>query len=657
MSRSLVLGNGNMLVCFDARAQVRDLYFPFVGLENHINFDQMHRVGVFIDGKISWTTDRSWGVETRYKDDTMVSEIKAINKDMGLTVLFQDTVYNEKNIFLRNISITNNSKDSKKLSLFLNQEFDISENRYAETAYYNPDEKAIVHYKGKRVFLVGGLGPEGRSFDQYSVGISKTNTSEGSWIDAEDGTLSKKAIIHGDVDSTIGFDFSLESGERKECFYWIAAGQTFKETQELQTYVLSKKPEHLLESTSHFWHAWIEKNKVNFFDLDEEVVDLYKKSLLIVRTHCDNRGGIIASGDSDNLHYDRDTYAYVWPRDAAFIAMAMCDAGYQDISKNFLTFCANVLTEEGYILHKYLPDRSLASSWHPWIREGEKSLPIQEDETALPLIALWEYYFSSKDLEFIEKVYNSFIKKTAEFLMSYREQRTGLPAPSYGLWEESYGISTFTSSAVYGALISAKKFAETLGKSDDASRYTFEAEKIKKAILKYLYNPEKKFFHKHIKVSDKKIEYNDTIDASSFLGIFRFGVLPVSDNKLSESYQTLKQAISGSKYKGGVLRYEKDPFRKRPGKESRSNPWFITTLWVLQFEIERAETLSDLKSLKEKFNWFYKYAQDSLILSEQIDPETGGQISVAPLIWSHGEFIKTVNMYIKKSKSLKDSHG
>ena len=97
------------------------------------------------------------------------------------------------------------------------------------------------------------------------------------------------------------------------------------------------------------------------------------------------------------------------------------------------------------------------SSWHPWVRDGKVQLPIQEDETALVIISLWEYYELSKDLEFIEEVYTTLIKKAADFMSTYRDEVTGLPKPSYDLWEEKYGISTFTASAVYGALMAAGK--------------------------------------------------------------------------------------------------------------------------------------------------------------------------------------------------------
>ena len=54
MARSLVLGNGNSLVCLDKFGQVRDFYFPYAGYENHVGQNQVHKIGIFVDDKINW---------------------------------------------------------------------------------------------------------------------------------------------------------------------------------------------------------------------------------------------------------------------------------------------------------------------------------------------------------------------------------------------------------------------------------------------------------------------------------------------------------------------------------------------------------------------------------------------------------------------------
>jgi GH15 family glucan-1,4-alpha-glucosidase len=86
-------------------------------------------------------------------------------------------------------------------------------------------------------------------------------------------------------------------------------------------------------------------------------------------------------------------------------------------------------------------------------------VPIQEDETALVIWALWEHYDKFREIEFVRKFYRSLITKAADFMVSFRHEATRLPAPSWNLWEDRRGIHTFTCSTVVSGLRAAAKFA------------------------------------------------------------------------------------------------------------------------------------------------------------------------------------------------------
>jgi len=372
----------------------------------------------------------------------------------------------------------------------------------------------------------------------------------------------------------------------------------------------------------------------------------------IIRAHADRGGSILASGDSDMLQQGRDTYSYMWPRDGARAASALDRAGDFTVAKRFFEFCNKIIVNDGYFLHKYRPNRSLGSSWHPWIRNGKISLPIQEDETALVLSALWRHYELSKDLEFIEELYNPFIKKAADFLKGYMYKDTGLPHPSYDLWEEKYGISTFTCAAKYDALMTASRFAELLGKTDTAEGYKSAAHVVQEAMLKHLYNEKTHMFCKLINVKDDgELEADHTIDMSSFFGVFKFDVLPIDDPRIIDALKTVKEKLTVPTEVGGIMRYEGDQYYKT-GHSAPSNPWFITTLWLAQYYIKAAKTEADLGPAKELLSWAEKYALRSGVMSEQLHPHTGAQLSAAPLTWSHSEFVITVIEYLEKLEEM-----
>jgi len=118
------------------------------------------------------------------------------------------------------------------------------------------------------------------------------------------------------------------------------------------------------------------------------------------------------------------------------------------VCRRFFNFCSSVLSDEGYLFQHYNPDGSRASNWHPWLQNGEVVLPIQEDSTALVLWALWMHFVRSKDIEFIRPLYTPLITRSADFLVTHRDAETLLPIASYDLWEERYGVHTFTVAAV-----------------------------------------------------------------------------------------------------------------------------------------------------------------------------------------------------------------
>lgn len=153
------------------------------------------------------------------------------------------------------------------------------------------------------------------------------------------------------------------------------------------------------------------------------------------------------------------------------VANALNRTGYLDLPRAFFQFAQKALTRQGYLLHKYSPGGTLASSWHPWYRNGKKDLPIQEDETALVLWALCEHFERFGDVYFIKLLYRSLICPMADFMVEFRDPDTGLPLPSYDLWEERHRILGWTVGAVYGGPKGAENFAHAFGEMELAHKY------------------------------------------------------------------------------------------------------------------------------------------------------------------------------------------
>ena len=654
MARAITVGNGNLLVGLDYSGQVRDLYFPYVGLQNHVSGasgSYVHRIGVFVDGKTVWLDDPAWEIHVGADANCAIGNMVATNVELGLQLESFDGVHNEQNVFLRRFTLTDLSGKARTAKLFLAQQFRIAESRRGDTAFYDPRVNAIVHYKDKDTFLINAT-MDGVQFTEFNIGLFGIEGKEGTYHDANDGVLEKNPIEHGSVDSVIGFTCLLRPNEAAVIYYWIACGDSIPAVHTLDELVLAETPERLLVSTNSYWEAWLRKEGTDMTALSPQLRTLYERSLVTMRVHTDNRGGIIASSDTDMLHHGRDTYSYVWPRDAALIAHAFDVTGYADVAQRFFTFAAECQEPGGYLMHKYLTDGALGSSWHPWLQQGKPYLPIQEDETASVIFLMWKHYEINRDIEFVEAHYNSFIEPAAQFMVEYIEPVTGLPQASFDLWEEKYGTSTYTAASVYAGLMAATRFASLLGKDNDARTYQAVAQRLQQAILQYLYDPELKMFVKHVRHSDEgELIYDRTIDTSSFHGIVYFDVLDLDDIRIKDSLKTIEKTLQVDSSSKGFIRYQNDSYYTMQEAGS-PNPWVICTLWIAQYYIKIAQKPADLKPALELLEWTASHATEAGTLAEQMHPHTREHLSTAPLIWSHAEYVLTVDAYLEKTAAF-----
>jgi len=653
MARAITIGNGNILVGLDYRGLVRDLYFPYVGQMNHVSGasgTHVHRVGVYVDGQLSWLDDPAWQVRATCASSSLIGEFWAEHATLGVRLESRDAVHNEHNVFLRQWTITNLSTETREIKFYISQQFRIAESRRGDTALYDPRVGALVHYKGTDVFLINAFH-EGRQFTDFNIGLFGIEGKEGTYFDALDGVLEKNPVEHGSVDSVIGFTCNLLPEAQTTVDYWIVCAHSIPEAHSLDELVLKETPTRLIDSTEKYWTAWLRKEDRDIRLLSADQKALYERSLLVIRAHTDNRGGIIASSDTDMLHHGRDTYSYVWPRDGALVAHALDVAGYTDVTQRFFSFIATCQEPQGYLMHKYLSDGSLGSSWHPWLQQGEAFLPIQEDETATVLVMLWRHYEINRDLEFVETLYNNFIEPAAQFLAEYIEPTTGLPQASFDLWEEKYGTSTYTAASVYGGLMASARFASLLGKDQDARTYQVIAQRVQQAIGDILYDQDTKTFVKHVRHTEDGLKYDTTIDMSSVHGVIFFDVFDIDDERVTAAVATTRQALRVAGDSQGYVRYQNDTYYTLQEAGS-PNPWIITMLWMAQYLIKRAVTVADLAEPLELLEWTVSHATESGTLAEQMHPHTREHLSTSPLVWSHAEYVLTVDAYLKKQTEL-----
>lgn len=652
MPKDIPISNGELLLNFDQEYQIRDVYFPYIGQENHSKGDPF-RFGVWADGRCSWMGPE-WEKDLRYHDNSLVTDVLLRNPSLGLQLRCSDAVDVDLNIYVRKIEVTDLQGTARQVRLFFHHDFHLYGNDIGDTAYFDPRTDALIHYKANRYFLISCGEPDAWGVQHYACGAKEAPGREGTWRDAEDGELNGKPIAWGSADSTLGIVLRLPAGGAATAYYWMAAGTNYHEVAGLNSAVTAKTPAALLTRTSNYWRAWAAKTERPLADLPASVTDIYNRSLLVLRTQIDKRGAIIAATDSDIVRFGRDTYSYMWGRDGAFVAAALAKAGYTHACMKYFDFCSRVLSEDGYLYQHYNPDGSLASNWHPWIVDGRTVLPIQEDSTALILWALWIHYSCSQDIEFIRPLYDRLIRRSADFLVSHRDQETKLPLPCYDLWEERFGVHAFTVAAVIAGLRAGANFARLFQDAPLAEHYDAAAGEMQDGLGRHLYHPGWKRYARSGYRTATGYEL-DAVPDISLSGLALLGAVPPGDPRMVETMDALHRELWLAAPVGGCARYTNDHYQRPddspPGVPG--NPWFISTLWLAEYRIARAESPAELQAAVPYLEWCGRNALPSGVLAEQVHPLTGAPLSVSPLTWSHSALVWTVLQYAEKYHALK----
>lgn len=643
-----------MLVAFDSDYRLADFYFPHVGMENQAA--SRFRFGVWADERLQWLEDAQWRKSLNYLRDTLVTDVACENDGAGLKLRFHDAVDPDANVFLRKMVVRNTRPEARQVKLFLHHDFNLYGNGIGDTAMYDPETRSVIHYKARRYLLINAAVDGEPGITEYACGRSGIGGAEGTWRDAEDGELSMTPIAQGAVDSTIAVTLKLESLGSATVLYWICAGREYDEVCALDRRVRDEGPSRALSRAGSYWYTWVNKPGDDLSELPDEIIELYRRSLLIIRTQCDNDGAVLAANDSDIQWGHNDHYSYMWARDAAFVCDAMDRAGFPEITRRFLRFAERVIRDEGYFLHKYNPDGSFAPLWHPWVRNGRPQLPIQEDETALVVWLIARHYDRTRDLELLRSIYDRLVVKPADFLARYRDPETRLPQPSFDMWEERQGIFTFTCAAVHAGLAAAADIARMFNDQERHARYSSAATEVRDAMVKYLWIEEEGRFARGFVLRDEELTLDTTVDASCF-ALFHLGVFPPATQFVGGTMEAIRERLWVQTETGGVARYEGDAYHRISGESQRvpGNPWLICTLWLAEHAVARARSVAELQSALDLVRWARSKASTSLVLPEQIDPYDGQALSVAPLTWSHAQVVSVVRAYVDAMRLMRAS--
>lgn len=627
MPRPLVFANGSLLVQVDERYDIRDLCYPLPGQWNHLAGAPI-RMGVFCNGHFAWCADHSWKIESEYVNGGLVAETILTHEAMALEIQIRESVHPDQPWFLREIEVHHAGPGLADVRVFFAHDLRLEESDMGDTAMVIPHENALIHFKRQTYVLMGV-----EKMHEYATGVRGDGRGDGCWRDAEDGHLSNRAIDQGSVDSVFSVRLDLGPGEKRAFGNWILFENDLDGALKASSDIREQTVSTLLDQTQAHWNDWHARNNPTP-KLDPKIEELYQVSLAVIASQCADNGAILAANDSSIMVTNRANYSYVWPRDAALVAMAMQDAGYPEFAERYFEYCRYLLTDEQpFFLQKYCPDGTVGATWHPRVFEGKPEVPLQQDETALTTLAFCKFC-AARQGEPDADLYRKLVVNACNFLAKNVDDR-GLPLPSYDLWEERRGIHAYTVITTIAALEAAAELAGLQGDGSIASPWVSAAPGMRKAADLHLTDAATGRWIRALLPS-----VDPTVD-SACLAAINFGVDAPDSARSNATLAIIEEKLNIRNGITGIARYEND-YYCRTSNDFTGNPWPVCTLWLAQAHARRAKNATEVEKAIQWLRWCVDRAEITGVLAEQFEPATGRPLSVSPLTWSHAEFVRTV---------------
>ena len=537
MAETISLGNGELYVGLSEFGLVNTIQFPYIGHENHLS-SLCHKIGVWVDGQISWLDDSSWTHRSRYPSGSLISHTVVANETLGVILEFEDTVESSANILIRNAHVINIREQQRNIRLFFHQAFMIGGYSGQDTAQYIPDQDALVHYRDRRAFAIGGTTDIGQPADQHAIGLFGDGL-DGTWRDADDGNLSMASVGCGQTDSTIGFSLTIGGLSSRRVHYWLAAGTSVRSvlgiTRSLQKQGIYKR----LSGSIDYWH----KQLSPVFKISEQCQPTYRKpmvdAVLRLYSHIDRRGAIIHSASNPR-------YSFCDPEVGALAIWPLIRLGYKHEATNYFLFMRQSMNEGGYLETAYRADGSLAPSKLPY--DG-KYAPLRGSQTAMNLFVFSQMHTLNKRLKLLDDFYDTLVVPMANFLSEYVDD-DGLPLPSYLSGSDVKESTVYTASTTYAALVAAADLADGQKLRDDAIRWRTAANTIRESAPSYLNDDN---------TLARSLE-NSNASISGLYGAFMFGLFDIDHPAIEKTAKKLEQehlsSVDGMFYdKRGRINY------------------------------------------------------------------------------------------------------
>jgi len=631
-----VIGNGSMLGCISEKGELIRLYWPELDYTQHI---EKMLTGFFdrnIPKSTMWFSEGEHKVFQSYIEDTNILETTVQISRLSLEVVQTDFCVPDRDVLIRRYKIKNIGQNGIHLGMGLASHV-ISHVFDMGNTLFDFELDALVHYRHDCCWaIVSDI-----EVREFQIG---NNPFRAVW----EGRLTGTESIGMSPDGALLWDFGyVDPGCERNITLYMIFSRSINLLKDLTRSVKTEGYDRLFNLTVNYWKNYL--TKCTMIKTGNETVDrIYRRSLLLFGLMSDkNTGAILASPEIDEGFTQCGRYAFCWGRDGAFVTTALNEAGLHGDSEKFYEWAVRVQDSQGFWHQRYHMNGNLAPSWG-----------IQIDETGSILFGMWNHFLYTKNVAFLEKVWPS-VLKACDFLEKFIDSDTGLPQPSFDIWEERMGEHTYSTAAVISGFHAAANIAECLGVSKKTiDRWRSIADNIKKAMEENLVDKENGVFLRSIrtklnpwgdeptadtvviKVNPKgytrEVSAVDRRMDISMLGpAVPFGIYAPEHPLVRVTAEKIENTLR-CEPAGGIYRYSGDNY-------AGGNPWIVATLWMALYHINAGNP----EKAREYFNWSVKCATGLGFLPEQADRNDGKPCWVIPLTWSHAMFVLTLKRLLE----------
>ncbi|HGY90717.1 MAG TPA: glycoside hydrolase family 15 protein [Planctomycetes bacterium] len=615
--RNMVLGNGAFGAGFDDLGRLVDLWWPGVGGENHL-LGSVCQIGLEVDGALFWLDDAFECFQTPLQAGRSALT-RWVHGPLGLAMRVEDELLDDGSGFVRRFGV-DLAPGSKPGRLLLLHDISLKGSDLSNCVRYEPDGRYLHHFREDRHVGLFLNRSSGGGVEEWTLGRRDEEDGVGLAPKAARGELDRNPVAMGASVSLIAMPLEEVEGDdgRGELHLRFS-----DDAATLRGYAAEAAANPQAPPVFARAHR------------EDPVRRLAREAPGFILSQQDEGGAIVASTDTDLIATARDSYAWSWPRDGAFAALALDRSGQKDAALRFFEFMARAKHTEGYLHQRYHVRGYEGSTWHQVHDPRSRLRPIQEDETAL---VLWAFTNSSHREN--TALFDDLVRPLANFLVDYRDENTGLPLPSHDLWEERSGVHCFTTAAVIAALAGAAEVATTKNLPEDATRWGEAAAETERALLHHFWHED---LGRYVRTAHPRPDgdlHLDTVVDASLSGLFLFDPERVKNDRVVRTMAAVERELTVKSRVGGVARYAGDPYYARCRNEDDvpGNPWVLCTLWLAEYHILRAQSPQELVRADELLAWAASQAAEGNLLPEQVHPLTGEHLSVRPLTWSHAAF-------------------